>query len=388
VTNAQTAMSGTSSGTPYSYYCWYYWSSYANYCNKNIDLPAGFDFEYFGTLYEGDDSNDRVQIGRQGHMYFISNGQTSAERSMWDWHQPSLPYSGNTYARPGLIAPYWTVYNNYYCFQTSSVDCAVYYRVMPYEGKGTDVSSDITSDPNWDVVDSPIRINPSNKYLTISSDLTIKPGVEIQVAAGKGISFEGSCTKFTALGNESMPINFTGMGGAKWLGMAFTDDCTTASGTDDRHQFSFVNFNNTTDTVFRSGSRHDGTGPSCGSSTADCNTGNYTMADVTFTNVGGVFSHGSGQGTVVSMTDFTVDTVSGSCFNFAENFVVYMFEGMILNCNIGGSSMAGVIMSVDGSTSGLLYVENLIVTNLYKNFLLIDLIDVTFFNVLVINLAV
>jgi len=60
VTNAQTAMSGTSSGTPYSYYCWYYWSSYANYCNKNIDLPAGFDFEYFGTLYEGDDSNDRV----------------------------------------------------------------------------------------------------------------------------------------------------------------------------------------------------------------------------------------------------------------------------------------------------------------------------------------
>jgi len=258
---------------------------------------------------------------------------------------------------------------------------------MPYEGKGTDVSSDITSDPNWDVVDSPIRINPSNKYLTISSDLTIKPGVEIQVAAGKGISFEGSCTKFTALGNESMPINFTGMGGAKWLGMAFTDDCTTASGTDDRHQFSFVNFNNTMDIVFRSGSRHDGTGPSCGSSTADCNTGNYTMADVTFTNVGGVFLHGSGQGTVVSMTDFTVDTVTGSCFDFAENSVVYMLEGTISNCNTGGSSTAGAIMSVDGSISGSLYAENLTVTNSYKNFLSTDLIDVTLSNVSVTNSA-
>jgi hypothetical protein len=79
--NANTAMSGTSNGNPYLYYCIssYYWNSYKNYCNANIDLPANFSFEYFGTTYDGDDSNDRVQLGRGGSMYFISNGTTNVE---------------------------------------------------------------------------------------------------------------------------------------------------------------------------------------------------------------------------------------------------------------------------------------------------------------------
>ena len=58
----------------------------------------------------------------------------------------------------------------------------------------------------------------------VSSDLTIKPGVQIFVAAGKGISFDGACTKMTALANETHPINITGMNGGEWKGMAFTDD--------------------------------------------------------------------------------------------------------------------------------------------------------------------
>ena len=81
---------------------------------------------------------------------------------------------------------------------------------MPYEGKGTDVTADITTDPVWDISDSPIRINPTNTYLSVSSDLTIMPGVEVQIAPGKGISFDGACTKFTAKGTEAEPINFTG----------------------------------------------------------------------------------------------------------------------------------------------------------------------------------
>jgi len=177
VANANTALSGTSGGTPYTYYCWYYFSSYRNSCNANVDLPAGFEFEYFGTTYDGDDSNDRVQIGRQGYMYFIDNGNTNNERGVWTWHNPELPYSSSTYARPGLIAPFWSNYNNYYCFVSGSTDCSTYYRIMPYEGKGTDVTADITADPNWDFTDSPIRINPTNDYLVVSSDLIIQPGV-------------------------------------------------------------------------------------------------------------------------------------------------------------------------------------------------------------------
>ncbi|MEC7509147.1 MAG: hypothetical protein VX965_08915, partial [Candidatus Thermoplasmatota archaeon] len=361
------------------------WNTYKARCNANIDIPAGFEFEYFGTTYDGDDSNDRIQLSRQGSMYFISNGNTNVERNLWTYHQPALPYSGSSLARPGTIAPFWTGYNQYYCYVNSNQDCSVYYRVMPYEGKGTDVTADITSDPVWDLTDSPIRINPSNDYLVVSSDLTIKPGVEIYVAPGKGISFDGACTKMTALANETHPINITGMNGGEWKGMAFTDDCTTAGGTDDRHQFSYVNFENTSGAVFRSGSRHDNSGPSCGSSTADCNTGNYTMSDVTFTNVGAVFTHGSGQGTVVTMENFEVDGADEACFNFPENTIATLKEGTIKNCNTDGKSWAGTIVNYPGSTAGALHAENLTVENSYVNFIDVDLQHVTVSNVTVTN---
>ncbi|MEG3600860.1 MAG: hypothetical protein VX356_01310, partial [Candidatus Thermoplasmatota archaeon] len=246
-------------------------------------------------------------------------------------------------------------------------------------------TADITSDPVWDLTDSPIRINPSNDYLVVSSDLTIKPGVEIYVAPGKGISFDGACTKMTALANETHPINITGMNGGEWKGMAFTDDCTTAGGTDDRHQFSYVNFENTSGAVFRSGSRHDNSGPSCGSSTADCNTGNYTMSDVTFTNVGAVFTHGSGQGTVVTMENFEVDGADEACFNFPENTIATLKEGTIKNCNTDGKSWAGTIVNYPGSTAGALHAENLTVENSYVNFIDVDLQHVTVSNVTVTN---
>ena len=388
VANANTALSGTSGGTPYTYYCWYYYSSYQNQCNANVDIPAGFEFDYFGTTYDGDDTNDRMQIGRQGYMYFVDNGNTNVERGVWTWHNPQLPYSSSSIARPGLIAPFWSNYNNYYCFTTSTSDCSTYYRIMPYEGKGTDVTADITADPNWDLTDSPIRINPTNDYLVVSSDLTIQPGVEIQIAPGKGISFDGACTRFTAIGNESSPINFTGINNGEWLGMSFTDDCTTAAGTDDRHQFSHVNFNNTTDAVFRAGSRHNGQGPSCGTSTADCNAGNFTLSDVTFSNVGSVFTHGSGQGTVITMTDFSISDVDESCFNLPEDSMLTLMEGTMTNCNTDGGTSDGAVVSVANSNGdGLLHMENVTVTNAYQNFIDVDLEHMFLSNVSVTNAA-
>ena len=189
----------------------------------------------------------------------------------------------------------------------------------------------------------------------------------------------------TALGNSTHPINITGLNGGEWKGMAFTDDCTSAGGTDDRHQFSHVNFKNTSDAVFRSGSRHDNSGPSCGSSTADCNTGNYTMSDVTFTNVGAVFTHGSGQGTVVTMENFEVDGADEACFNFPENTIATLKEGTIKNCNTDGKSWAGTIVNYPGSTAGALHAENLTVENSYVNFIDVDLQHVTVSNVTVTN---
>jgi hypothetical protein len=371
------AIIGSSGGTPSGYYCAssYYWNTWKSKCADNIAMPEGFNFTYFGTDYNHTDSNDRIHLGRHGNMHFIDNGATSIVRSMTTWYgnMPQLPYSSSSFARAGLIAPYWSYYGTYYCYQSSNADCGVYYRTMPFEGKGTDVTSDITQDTTWDLTDSPIRINPSSDYLTISADLTIEAGTVIQVGAGKGISFDGACDQMTINGNSTDHVLFEGQSGADWIGMAFTAACST--GTDDRHVFSYVDFKNTSDAAIAAGSRH-GSNPS-----SNGNVGNFTMDHVTFTNVGSAFSHGSGQGTVVSMNEFEVSGADGSCFNFAENSVVSLTEGTIENCNTDGGASDGAIVNVAGSTTGSLFLENTTITNAYVNLIDVDLEMVTVSNV-------
>ena len=367
---------GSSGGTPTGYYCasGYYWNTWSSKCADNIAMPDGFNFTYFGTDYNHTDSNDRVHLGRHGNMNFISNGATSVVRSMTTWYgnMPQLPYSSSSYARAGLIAPYWSYYGTYYCYQNSGADCGVYYRTMPFEGKGTDVTSDITQDTTWDLADSPVRINPTSDYLSISADLTIEAGTIIQVAAGKGISFDGACDQMTINGNNSAHVLFESLD-AEWIGMAFTDSCST--GTDDRHVFSYVDFKNTSDAAIAAGSRHGASPSSSG------NVGNFTMDHVTFTDVGSAFAHGSGQGTVVSMTEFSVDGADDSCFDFAENSVVSLTEGDLKNCNTDGGSGNGAIVNVAGSTTGSLFLENTTIQNSYVNLIDVDFEMVTISNV-------
>ena len=372
----ESAIMGSSSGTPTGYYCAssYYWNTWSSKCADNIAMPEGFNFTYFGTDYNHTDSNDRIHLGRHGNMNFISNGATSVVRSMTTWYgnMPQLPYSSSSYARAGLIAPYWSYYGTYYCYQNSGADCGVFYRTMPFEGKGTDVTSDITQDTTWDLTDSPIRINPSSDYLSISADLTIEAGTIVQIGAGKGISFDGACDQMTINGNNSAHVLFEALD-SEWLGMAFTDSCST--GTDDRHVFSYVDFKNTSDAAIAAGSRH-GSSPS-----SNGNVGNFTMDHVTFTNVGSAFSHGSGQGTVVSMNEFDVDGADSSCFDFAENSVVSLTEGSLKNCNTDGNVGDGAIINVAGSTAGSLFLENTTISNAYVNLIDVDLQMVTVSNV-------
>ena len=367
---------GDSNGRPTGYYCAssYYWNSWSSKCADNIAMPEGFNFTYFGTDYNYTDSLDRINLGRHGNMHFVSNGATSNVRSMTTWYgnMPTLPYSSSSYARAGLIAPYWSYYGSYYCYQNSASDCGVYYRTMPFEGKGTDVTSDITQDTTWDLSDSPIRINPSSDYLSVSADLTIEAGVVVQMGAAKGISFDGACDQMTINGNASNHVLFEALE-TEWLGLAFTASCST--GTDDRHVFSYVDFKNTSDAAIAAGSRHGSNPSSTG------NVGNFSMDHVTFTDVGSAFSHGSGQGTVVSMNEFQVDGADSSCFNFAENSVVSLTEGSLEDCNTDGNSGDGAIVNVAGSTGGSLFLENTTISNSYVNLIDVDLHMVTVSNV-------
>ena len=379
-----TAIAGSSNGYPYGYYCAssYYWNSYKAGCNANIDMPDDFSFDYFGTEYNGSDSKNRVHIGRMGNLYLKADGVTSLERSQTTWGSswPDMPYSGNSASKAGNIAPWWGYYSSYYCYDNSALDCSVRTRVIPFEGKGTDVSADITTPTTWSAIDSPVRINPSsaNNYLSISADLTIEPGVVIQVANGKGISFDGACSEFKAAGTSTDPITFEGQLNSTWTGLAFTGACTT--GTDDRHEMSYVNFANTTDAAIAAGSRH-GASPSSTS-----NVGNFTMDHVTFSNVGSAFEHGSGTGTVVTMTDFEVNDASDSCFDFADNSEVTLRDGEMNDCNSAGSQTHGAVMVMAGmtstaSTSGSLIMENVDISDSRVNLINVDFTTVWISNV-------
>ena len=383
--NAQAAITGSSNGNPSAYYCAYRFSSYKSQCAANIDIPEDFAIEYFGTEFNGSDSNDRIHLSRHGVMQLINSGSTSTYRSMSSYYSvPNEMPNTNYYSKTNILAPNWGGYGSYYCYKTTAVDCGVYYRVMPFEGKGTDVESDITVDTNWDLADSPIRINPSNDYLSISANLEIQPGVVIQVASGKGISFDGACDSLTASGNVTDHILFEGQAGATWAGLAFTNSCST--GTDDRHEFAYVDFANTSKAAIAAGSRHGDTTGTNPSSTS--NVGNFTMDHMTFKNVASAFEHGSGQGTVLTMSDFSVEgstTANTACFNFAENTVATLTEGTMKDCNTVGNSWGGAIVIADGvstgSTTGSLFLENTTITNSYVNLIDVDLTMVTISNV-------
>ncbi len=392
------AIMGTSSGqSPTGYQCSYVgsswragWNIYSNQCADNIPMPEGFNFTYFGTDYNHTDSQDRIQISRHGNMHFIDNGRQTLDRTTSNWYTAMKDMPSTTYGAPALIAPYWSYYGTLNCQQSNNMDCGVFYRTVPFEGKGTDVSADITQDTVWDIEDSPVRINPSNDYLAINADLTIQPGVVIQVASNKGISFDGACDQMTINGNSSHHVVFEGLNNATWLGMAFTNSCPTATdstGTDNRHVFSYVDFKNTSDntatTPFEegaaivAGSRH-GDQPS-----DNGNVGNFTMDHVTFTNVRAAFTHGSGLGTVVSMTEFSVTDASGSCFDFAADSVVSLTEGVMTNCNTGTGANDGAIHNTGSSSAGSLFLENVTITNSTRNLIDVDLKSVTVSNVTV-----
>ncbi len=381
--NAQAALTGASNGNPSAYYCAYYFSQYKAKCAANIDIPEDFTIEYFGTEFNGSDSNDRIHISRHGVMQLINSGSTSTYRSMSSYYSvPNELPNKNYYSKTNILAPNWGGYGSYYCYKTSTIDCGVYYRTMPFEGKGTDVESDITVDTNWDIADSPIRISPSNDYLSISANLNIEPGVVIQVAAGKGISFDGACDSLIANGNVTDHILFEGQAGSTWAGLAFTDSCST--GTDDRHRFSYVDFANTSDAAIAAGSRHG----TVATPSSNANVGNFTMDHITFKNVVTAFEHGSGQGTTITMNDFSVEgstTANTACFNFAEDTVATLTEGTMKDCNTAGNSWGGAIVMADGastgSTGGSLFLENVTITNSYINLIEVDLEMVTVSNV-------
>ena len=357
---------------------------YGTYCAGNFDLPDDFNFDFYGQNYDGTDPLNRVHVSASGMIYFITDGSTGINQHQGTTGSSCWGTSGimcdldttSSYFPDNMMAPFWSRENLDICYNTGGRDCnGVWYRVLPFDGQGTTESADITDDTTWYLVDSPIKVQPSDPsgYLSVMADLTIEPGVEVIVGENMGISFDGgiqadgTCAKFTAAGSGSDRITFNAdrsiNPNAQWHGLAFTDDCG-GQGETGRHIFDMVDISNTNHAAITAGSRPaDSSGPSCGTATQDCDIGEFVMNDVTYTNVESAFAHGSGQGTVVTMSNFAVTDSRSSCFNFAQNTVATL-TGTALNpstmtrCNTNNYDWAGAVASdLSGSTSGSLTME-------------------------------
>jgi hypothetical protein len=144
-----------------------------------------------------------------------------------------------------------------------------------------------------------------------------------------------------------------------------------------------VDISNTNHAAITAGSRPaDPNGPSCGTATQNCDIGEFVMNDVTYTNVESAFSHGSGQGTTVTMTNFAVTDARSSCFNFAEDTIASL-TGTALNpstmtrCNTNNLESGGAIINTPGSSAGELTLQHVNIVDSFVSLIRIDLHDVT-----------
>ena len=179
-------------------------------------------------------------------MYFRADGVQALELSFdyaWGSNMISMPNAGNSYSKAGNIAPYWHRYVSNSCYDDANNDCSIRTRLLPFEGKGTDVTETQWSHQTFTMIDSPVRVDPSvGDYLSFQAGMTVEPGVVFQIAEDKGISVDGSCSEVSIVGNDTDAITFEGQNDKTWLGMAFTGSCPQ---TDDRHVLSYVDFKNT-----------------------------------------------------------------------------------------------------------------------------------------------
>ena len=394
------------------------WAQYGTFCAGTFDIPDDFNFEFYGQSYDGADSLNRIQATGSGFIHFIDDGSTSAVRiegnggNCWGSSGAS---PANFWTNCGgasniltgqlsLMAPYWSRETMDYCGTTTgTTPCqGVWYRTLPFDGQGKTVTADISDDTTWYLIDSPIKVNPTDPsgYLTVSADLTIEAGVEIIVGEGKGISFDGglqadgTCAQFTTMGTTNDRVTFDAdrsvNQNALWHGMAFTSDCGGTT-VEDRHMITSTDFSNTNHAAITAGSRPaDANGPSCGTNTQNCDIGEFTMDDVTFSNVESAFSHGSGQGTVVTMSNFAVNNARGSCFDFAANTVATL-TGTALNpstmtgCNTNNNNDGGAVTNVQGSNAGSLTMEYINIVDSKVSLIKTDLQMITITDVTATN---
>ena len=409
-----------------------FWATESVFCAGNFDIPDGFSFDFYGTTFNGDNGfQDRIHVSAAGTMHLLQNqpqsvgndvfydastgittdnGRVETQDSTWAGTPMDDMDSASSFYKDYSIAPWWSPASNDRCSIGNGCG-GVWYRTIPFSGQGLPVSNDIIEDTTWYLVDSPIRVNPTSPtgYLAVSANLTIQPGVEVIVAENRGISFDsgdvnGACTQFNigdASSTERVTFNASQEnavnGPATWLGLAFTKDC---SDTSDRHTFVNVDILNTEHAAITAGNRpakqldNSPQDPQykCGDIQNDCNVGEFVMSGMTFTNVDSAFAHGSGQGTVLTMSNFDINGARSACFNFAQNTIATLSgtpsdKSTMVDCNSDDKTWGGAVVSDTGSTAGSLTMSNIEITDSTRTVVRVDFKSVVISNVIATHTA-
>ena len=362
--NGQTILQGHSSGYPYSYYCYspFYFNRYnsqvagynRDWCVRAVQIPSGFDFEYFGTNFSG--GTDHIHVSRHGALKFDT---TSSRVRMLPYYSNAPTIPGNTYTNPNTLYPWYDYYNGYYCDSTTTRSCQIRMKMIPFGGKGIEYNDAITTDTVWDWEMSPIHINPtSGDYLEISGDLTIVGDVEVIVEPGKGIAFTGACNTLTIAGNdttedEHVTFRVAGDNSQFWKGIAFVNG--DPSCVDDQHTIDNARFDDA-DVALYLGSRHGSGAAYAG------NTGNISLNDVVFNHTHQAIDHdasqGGGDATSVKMHNIQMYAAasSGYCFSIPTTGSLEITGGFLQDCNSNGAITGGAFGG--GAGGDLFWIEN------------------------------
>ena len=363
MTNGQTVLQGHSTGYPYSYDCYQRFNLLStrpqvvgynrDWCVRAVQIPSGFDFEYFGTNFSG--GTDHIHVSRHGALKFDTTN-TRVPMLPSGSNAPTIP--GNTYTTPNTLYPWYDYYNAYYCYSTTTSNCQIRMKMIPLDGTGIEYNDAITTDTVWDWEMSPIHINPtSGDYLEISGNLTIVGDVEVIVEPGKGIAFTGACNTLTIAGNdttedEHVTFRVAGDNSQFWKGIAFVNG--DPSCVDDQHTIDNARFDDA-DVALYLGSRHGSGAAYAG------NTGNILLNDVVFNHTHQAIDHdasqGGGDATSVKMHNIRMYAAStGYCFNIPTSGSLEITGGSLQNCNSNGTTTGGAFGG--GAGGDLFWIEN------------------------------
>ena len=120
--------------------------------------------------------HNRIHVAAEGVMHFIDDGSqdvVAVSGSNWPASGTDSLGIATTHVPDNMIAPWYSRENMDYCYDDDGC-MDVWYRVIPYDGNGINVS-DMSTIPVCCRQPNQGQPTDPSGYLTVTADLTIEP---------------------------------------------------------------------------------------------------------------------------------------------------------------------------------------------------------------------